>query len=84
MLYSQHNQPFSYFIRKVSTLESLIDVGQGISVGPGRFGKKNKRRALNERRAWKIEKRITVGQEKIDKLCANLCGKKNHAIKKSY
>ena len=33
------------------TLESVIDVGQGISVGPGRFGKKNKRRAWNKRRA---------------------------------
>ena len=30
-----------------STLESVIDVGQGISVGPGKFDKKNKRRALN-------------------------------------
>ena len=39
-----------------STLESLIDVGQGIGVGPGRFGKKNKHRALNKRRAWKIWK----------------------------
>jgi hypothetical protein len=39
------------------TLESVIDVGQGISVGPGRFGKKNKRRALNKRRAWKIWKK---------------------------
>ena len=29
------------------TLESGIDVGQGISVGPGKFDKKNKRRALN-------------------------------------
>ena len=29
------------------TLESVIDVGQGISVGPGKFDKKNKRRALN-------------------------------------
>jgi hypothetical protein len=64
------------------TLESVIDVGQGISVGPGRFGKMNKRRALNKRRAWKIWKRITVGQEKFDKICANLCGKKNHTIKK--
>ena len=33
------------------TLESVIDVGQGISVGPGRFGQKNKHRALNKRRA---------------------------------
>ena len=31
----------------LSTLESGIDVGQGINVGPGKFGKKNKRRALN-------------------------------------
>ena len=39
------------------TLESVIDVGQGISIGPGRFGKKNKRRALNKRRAWKVRKK---------------------------
>ena len=35
---------------------------EGISIGPGRFVKKNKRRAC---RIW--EKKITVGQEKIDK-----------------
>ena len=29
------------------TLESGIDVGELINVGPGKFGKKNKRRALN-------------------------------------
>ena len=62
------------------TLESLIDVEPGISVGPGRFGKRNKSRALNKRRAWKIWKNNnhrTVGQEKSDqKKCANLCGKK--------
>jgi hypothetical protein len=29
------------------TLASGKDVGQGINVGPGKFGKKNKRRALN-------------------------------------
>ena len=40
-----------------TTLESVIDVGQGISVGPGRFGKKNKRRVLNKRRAWKVRKK---------------------------
>ena len=40
-----------------TTLESVIDIGQGISIGPGRFGKKNKRRALNKRRAWKIWKK---------------------------
>jgi hypothetical protein len=39
------------------TLESVIDVGQEISVGPGRFGKKNKRRNLNKRSAWKIWKK---------------------------
>ena len=33
------------------TLESVIDVGQGINVGPGKFVKKNKRRALNKCRA---------------------------------
>ena len=32
-------------------LESGINVGQGISVGPGKFVKKNKRRALNKPRA---------------------------------
>ena len=31
----------------VCTLESVIDVGQGISVGLGKFDKNNKRRALN-------------------------------------
>ena len=30
-----------------STLKSGIDVGQGITVGPGKFVKKNKHRALN-------------------------------------
>ena len=33
------------------TLESGIDEGQGITIGPGKFFKKNKRRALNKRRA---------------------------------
>ena len=31
----------------IVTLASGIDVGQGINVGPGKFDKKNKRRALN-------------------------------------
>jgi hypothetical protein len=44
------------------TLESGIDVRQGITVGPGKFVKKNKRRALNNRRAWTN--------------CENLCYKK--------
>ena len=34
-----------------STLESGIGVGQGINVGLGKFGKNNKSRALNKRRA---------------------------------
>ena len=33
------------------TLESGIDVGQGITVGPGKFVKKNKHRVLNKPRA---------------------------------
>ena len=33
------------------TLESGIDVGQGINVGPEKFVKKNKHRALNKCRA---------------------------------
>ena len=41
------NQEPSYAL----TLESGIDVGQGITVWPGKFVKKNKRRALNKRRA---------------------------------
>jgi hypothetical protein len=39
--------PNSHF---VYTLESIIDVGQGINVGTGNFDKKNKRRALNKLR----------------------------------
>ena len=64
----------------LSTLESVIDVGHGISVGLGRFGKNNKRRALNKRRAWKIWKKNNRRAGKnLTKKCANLCGKKNHA-----
>jgi hypothetical protein len=33
------------------TLESGINVEQGINLRPGKLGKKNKHRALNERRA---------------------------------
>jgi hypothetical protein len=40
-----------------NTLESGIDLGQGINVGPGKFDKNNKRRALNKHRAWKISKK---------------------------
>ena len=47
------NRPFSIVLRlnEVCTLESVIDIRQGITVGPGNFVKKNKRRALNKRRA---------------------------------
>ena len=38
----------------VFTLDSGIDVGQKKIVEPEKFGKKNKCRALNKRRAWKI------------------------------
>ena len=31
----------------LNTLASGIDVGQGINVGPGKFGKKNRHMALN-------------------------------------
>ena len=41
----------SIFFFKVDTLESGIDLGLGINVEPGKFGKKNKRKALNKRRA---------------------------------
>ena len=37
----------------MAILESGIDVGQGINVGPWKFAKKNKRRALIKCRAWK-------------------------------
>ena len=40
-----------YTILFLNTLESGIDVGQGINVEPGKFVKKNNRRALNKRRA---------------------------------
>ena len=40
-----------YCTWKNPTLESVIDVGQGINVGPGKFVKKNKLRALNKCRA---------------------------------
>ena len=37
-----------------NTLESAIDVGQGIKEWPVKCGQKNKHSALNKRRAWKI------------------------------
>ena len=42
---------FKTIYRLGTTLESGIDVGQEITVGPGKFVKKNKRRAFNKSRA---------------------------------
>ena len=42
------------------TLDSRIDVGQGINVGHGKFVKKNKHTALNKHRAWKIWQKFEV------------------------
>ena len=45
---NQFLNPFSMnYVAIIATLESGIDVGQLINVGPGKFVKKNKRRALN-------------------------------------
>ena len=44
---TRKNSNDKFKIVKRHTLESGIDVGQGISVGPGKFAKKNKHRALN-------------------------------------
>ena len=35
------------WVKTKSTLDSRIDVGQGINIGPGKFGLKNKRRSCN-------------------------------------
>ena len=40
-----------FILADIGTLESGIDVGQGINVGPGKFVKKYNHRALNKRRA---------------------------------
>ena len=40
------------------TLESEIDIGQGINVVPGEFGKNNRQRALNK-------PRINVGHQRF-------------------
>ena len=40
-----------YCTWKNPTLESVIDVGQGINIEPEKIVKKNKRRALIKRRA---------------------------------
>ena len=53
--YSGHDMWFGLvlgqYLWQLSTLESGIDVGQGINLGPGKIARKNKRRALNKCRA---------------------------------
>ena len=44
-------EKFGRFFYISCTLESEIDLGQGINIGPGNFFRKNKRRALNKGRA---------------------------------
>ena len=47
MIHLQHQICLFLKAKLNTTLESVIDVGQGISIGPGKFDKNNKRRALN-------------------------------------
>ena len=54
--YIKYGRP-SLIVIKMSTLESGIDVGQEINVGPGKFDKKNNHRALNKGRAWKMRQK---------------------------
>ena len=51
-----------------ATLESGIDVGQGIKVDLGNFYEKNKCRALNKRRAWKICKKGLNKPRKLENI----------------
>ena len=51
MLQIRRKKPREKTIIFFRTLESEIDVGQGINVGREKFGEKNKRRALNKRKA---------------------------------
>ena len=50
----QKNVPNHYPEHYLPTLDSGIDVGQEINVEPGKFGNKNKCRALNNLRASKL------------------------------
>ena len=53
-LQSPRNVPNHYPEPYLPTLDSGLDVGQKINVGPGKFGNKNKCRALNNFRASKL------------------------------
>ena len=62
--------PSLYAAYIVPTLESGIDVGQGITIGPGKFVKKNKPRALNEHRAWKnVQIYVIKKSIKLENIC---------------
>ena len=62
------------------TLDSWIDIGQEINGGPGK-GKKNKRRALNYSRTWKIWQNFEVfvmkNPKKTKFFCFLICTKFN-------
>ena len=45
-------------VNGTTTLASGIDVGQGINGGPGKFGRKNKRRALNTSYVFSLFRRL--------------------------
>ena len=62
------SRPRKYVL--LSTLESGIDVGQGINEGPGKFVKNNKHRALNKCRAWtKCAKLCCKKPIKLENIC---------------
>ena len=48
---SRNNRYAHKIVVAVITLESGIDVGQGITIRPRKFDKRNKHRALNKHRA---------------------------------
>ena len=50
------------------TMDSRINVGQEINVRPEKFGKMNKRRALNNHRAWKVWQTFEVFAMKKQKI----------------
>ena len=41
-------------LNKQITIESGIDLGQEINIGPGKLDTNSKCKALNKRRVWKI------------------------------
>ena len=59
--------------QKGFTLDSGIDIEQEINIGPGKFVKKNKRRALNNHRVWKIWQKIEVFVKKKTTIFFLIC-----------